>query len=338
MYYTQNSDLNKGFRIFKHSFKLSVIAILLLVFGCQKEEEDTSLPLSIVSTNIADGATDVDIFSDITVTFSDEMDVASVNEESFVVRKGQYPIYGKVSCSGKKAVFEPAQQLADKGVYNCTISTEVKGLNGVSMANDYQWRFTSDEEPDLIAPKLKKNMPLDHETLVLTNSSILVSFDEEINPESINGSSFIVKSGEAEVAGTYSYADKTASFTPDVGLTYGVEYTCVITTGIKDLAGNNLENNFEWSFTTISDVLRFSEIIQPIFDNSRCYSCHNGIQDPNLSGSNAHASLVNGNYVNTDSPAGSRLVMRLSGDHKGRVTVNEEALILEWITQGAQNN
>ncbi|MBN2598847.1 MAG: Ig-like domain-containing protein [Marinifilaceae bacterium] len=317
----------------------AALAIILLVcaFGCQKED-DTSVPLSITSTNIADGATEVDVFTDITVLFSEEVDVASVNENSFVVNKGQYPIYGKLSCTGKTAVFKPSQQLADNKEYNCTITAEVKGLNGQSIAQDYHWSFTSGAEPDLIAPTIMEHTPLNSEIWVFADSKIKVSFDEEIDPETINTSSFTIKNGTTDVSGEFTYGKKTATFTPDTELAPGALYTCVVTTGIKDLAGNPLKSNFEWSFTTIPGELSFSEMIRPIFKDQSCYLCHGGTQDPNLTESEAYASLVNGNYVNVDSPADSRIVKQLKDRHPGYATQKEEALILEWIKQGAKDN
>ena len=335
--YNQNSKLNRRFRIFNCLPKLSVLAFLLLVLGCQKDEE-ASLPLSIVSSNIADGATDVDVFSEITILFSEEMDMASVNENSFVVKKGKYPIYGKVSCSGKTAVFKPAQQFVDKTDYNCTISLSVQSINGQTMVQNYHWRFTSGVEPDLIAPTITEYTPMNSEIWVFVDSKIKVSFDEEMDTESISTSSFIIKNGTTELAGKFTYADKTATFTPDAELTSGALYTCMITTGIKDLAGNQLENVFEWSFTAIPEELSFSEMIRPIFKAQFCTSCHGGTQDPNLLSANAYASLVNGNYVNVDSPDESRLIKQLKGRHLGFITQKEEDLILEWIKRGAKDN
>ncbi len=339
MFYTHNTKSGMASTTLSSLVKQAVLSILLLVcaLGCQKGD-DTSVPLSIASTNIADGATEVDVFTDITVLFSEEMDVPSVNENSFVVEKGQYPIYGKLSCTGKTAVFKPSQKLTDNKEYNCTITAEVKGLNGQSIAQDYHWSFTSGVEPDLIAPTILEVTPMNSEIWVFADSQIKVSFDEEIDTESINTSAFSVKNGTTEVAGQFTYVDKTAIFTPDAELTPGALYTCIITTGIKDLSGNKLENNLEWSFTAIPEVLSFSEMIQPIFKDQSCVICHGGTQDPDLTESVAYASLVNGNYVNVDSPDESRLVKQLKGRHLGFISEKEEDLIFGWIKRGAKNN
>ncbi|WP_321308156.1 Ig-like domain-containing protein [Marinifilum fragile] len=329
--------LSKYIKILKSFSNLLVIVILLLVSSCQKDES-TSNPLNVVSTNISDGATGVDVFSEITIQFSEELDVSSVNENSFLVKKGQYPVYGKISSAGNKAVFKPSQPLDGEQAYECTITIDVQGINGEVMANDYHWGFTSGEEPDMVAPQIKKSIPVDMEVSVFTNIEILVYFDEEVDPETINNNSFIVKTGETVVGGSITYEAKVAKFIPDVEWMYETVYTCMLTSDVKDLAGNALASNFEWQFTTIPEVLSFSALIQPIFKDQDCWTCHNENRDPDLRESMAYNSLVNGNYVDTDSPEDSRIIKQLKGGHAGFITQKEEDLILEWIKRGAKNN
>ncbi|RZT91351.1 Ig-like domain-containing protein [Ancylomarina subtilis] len=337
MLYTHKGIVGKSIQILTRFSKPLVIVILLLAFGCQKEE-DTSAPLSIVSTNIADGTTEVDVFSEITVLFSEEMDASTVNDNSFAVKKGQYPIYGKVSCTGKTAVFKPSQKLNDNTAYNCTLSTEAKAKNGASMGQDYHWSFTSGFEPDVVAPKISKSIPVDMEISVFRNTAIEVYFDEEIDPETLNSNSFIVKTGETIVGGSITYEAKIVKFVPNAEWLPEAVYTCTLTRDVKDLAGNQLQNDFKWQFTTIPEVLSFSGLIQPIFKNQDCWTCHNENRAPDLRESMAYNSLVNGSYVSTDSPEDSRIIKQLNGEHAGFITQKEEDLILEWIKRGAQNN
>jgi hypothetical protein len=57
------------------------------------------------------------------------------------------------------------------------------------------------------------------------------------------------------VTGTVSYDanSTTATFTPTSDLNYDTTYTATITTGAEDLAGNGLQANYSWSFTTQSE-------------------------------------------------------------------------------------
>src|SRR5438876_318797 len=56
--------------------------------------------------------------------------------------------------------------------------------------------------------------------------------------------------GTTPVAGTVSYADGTATFTPTGNLAPLTTYTATISTGVRDLAGNPLTSDMSWSFTT----------------------------------------------------------------------------------------
>ncbi len=84
----------------------------------------------------------------------------------------------------------------------------------------------------------------------------------------------------------------------------------------------------------------FTTQIAPIF-SSKCTGCHNtGGQTPDLTADNAYSSLTSSSrYVNTSEPATSLIYTKPSptGSHV-KYSEAEAALVLTWITQGAQNN
>ena len=83
---------------------------------------------------------------------------------------------------------------------------------------------------------------------------ITVTFNETMDASTINGSTFIVRSGSTTVAGAMSYnaSTKTATFTPSSPLSSSTNYIVTLTTGIKDAAGNPLGAISTWNFTTAS--------------------------------------------------------------------------------------
>lgn len=63
--------------------------------------------------------------------------------------------------------------------------------------------------------------------------------------------------GVGEVAGEVSYIDDDimrATFVPKTRLRPNTSYTARIVAGIKDTAGNTLESNYDWSFTTETEL------------------------------------------------------------------------------------
>lgn len=80
----------------------------------------------------------------------------------------------------------------------------------------------------------------------------------------------------------------------------------------------------------------FSTDIIPIL-TAKCILCHS-TQTPTMGASVAFSQLVP-NYVNKTSPASSKFyTVPTSGTHGATVSTAQAALILRWITEGANNN
>jgi len=76
-----------------------------------------------------------------------------------------------------------------------------------------------------------------------------------MDPTTINTSTLTLKNTNTSVpiAGTVTYntGTRVATFTPSAPLVNGTSYTVTVTTGARDLAGNQLASQFTSSFTTI---------------------------------------------------------------------------------------
>jgi hypothetical protein len=92
-----------------------------------------------------------------------------------------------------------------------------------------------------------------------------------------------------------------------------------------------------------NEPVSFSEDIIPIFSSGdNCTGCHgSGGTSPNLTPSQAYTSIVP-NLVNLADPASSKVYLfpnASTATHSFKsYTPVEAALILAWITQGAENN
>ena len=105
---------------------------------------------------------------------------------------------------------------------------------------------------DTILPIVNSTDPLNNAIGVATNKAATVTFSEEMNPLTINASTFTLMKGTTAVSGIVAYTGTTATFTPSVPLSEGIVYMATISTGAKDLAGNALATNTVFSFTTIA--------------------------------------------------------------------------------------
>lgn len=113
-----------------------------------------------------------------------------------------------------------------------------------------------DEDPS-VRPTVTATNPVNQATSISLNTTLSTTFDVAMDPSSITSSTFIVKHGTTNVAGTTSYSGMTASFAPAAHLTPNTLYTATITTGVKNTSGTSTARNFEWTFTTgtIADII-----------------------------------------------------------------------------------
>jgi hypothetical protein len=244
---------------------LTTILMSTLLAGCDLDNESSTpeTPPPVISTPTVssvipvDTATDVLIGTTLTATFSEEMDAATLNAQSFTLLADSDAVAGTVSLDGASntATFTPDNELSANTLYTVTITSDVSSAAGVALASNSAWSFTTAAAiviADTTAPTIVSNLPANGVTDIALNSTISVDFSEALDPASVNSTSFTVSNGNTAVAGVVSYAGTTASFTPNDELAASTVYTVTLTTAIKDLAtaSNTLANDYVWSFTS----------------------------------------------------------------------------------------
>lgn len=112
------------------------------------------------------------------------------------------------------------------------------------------------EDPS-VRPKVTATNPVNQATSIALNTSLSTTFNVEMEPASINTSTFTLKQGSTNVAGAASYSGLTASFVPTADLTPNALYTATISTGAKNKSGSGAARDYVWTFTTgaIADIV-----------------------------------------------------------------------------------
>ena len=169
-------------RLFSTSFVLMLLT--LLTWQCKEDDfagEVIGICPEVILTNPLNGATNVVTNKIITATFNETMEPSSINETTFILKKGSTPVSGTVTFSGITATFTPSALLDANSVYTATMKRNVTDLLGSIMVEDYTWSFNTGVIPTVILTD-----PLDAATDVALNKAITADFSTPMNPATIN--------------------------------------------------------------------------------------------------------------------------------------------------------
>ena len=213
-------------------------------------------PPVIASTNATNTAGPFPTDANIAATFNEPMDGATINDTTFLVSGSDgNNLSGRVTYDSdtRTATFLPAVQLSYSAMYTATLTTGVTDAGGNPLALDYSWEFTTVAAPDTTPPTVISKDPVDDARGVAVSSPVSVTFSEPIDTSTISGS-ISVNNPDGPVPGTFFFTDDNATviFDPTADLANDTTYSVIITTGLKDLAGNVLAEDVSWSFTTVA--------------------------------------------------------------------------------------
>ena len=213
----------------------------------------TATPPTVISVTPLAGAVGVCPSTIVTATFSVAMNPATINATTFTLTgPGTTPVTGVVTydASSNTATFTPSNALVVSTLYTATITTGAIDENGVALASNFVWTFTTAAEP-CGPPTVLSVTPPNLAVGICPSSVVTATFSEAMNPATINTTTFTLTGpGTTPVTGVVTYAGSTATFTPTSALALNTLYTATITTGAQNLNGTALASNYVWTFTT----------------------------------------------------------------------------------------
>ncbi|MBN2078595.1 MAG: Ig-like domain-containing protein [Spirochaetes bacterium] len=258
-----------------------IAASLLAVPSCKESPTTIALDLftSTVSnppgywyptaTVIPDTATTLPIDSNIVIIFSIPVTEASVLT-NVDVTIGGLPVAHSILTNDPLttiATIEFAAPLPPLTAVTVTLTGGIVDVdNSVPLNNPGNFVFTTGTEPDTTPPTFVggTNNPTNPPLVELTDTArlaaappqaIRIDFSEDIDPNTLNGTTFYLDDGTDVIAATIAYNAGTdrATLTPAVNLTESTTYTVTVTTGVRDLSGNPLAAGTSWTFDTVAD-------------------------------------------------------------------------------------
>ncbi len=217
-------------------------------------------PPGIVSTTPADSAVNIDVFDDVIINFSRRMDRASVEAALSLSPAAEYSLSWQ--SNNRKLIVNPVQ-LAQETEYTLTIADSATDLfshpldgNGDGVAGDPFTLIFITQEADITAPQITGEYPPQNAVAVERAPIINLEFDEEIVDSTVTENSLTLENTATgqTVTGTlkhYVVGERSAlSFFPDAPLDLNTNYLARLQPGLKDLFGNEVQNEQTFVFTT----------------------------------------------------------------------------------------
>jgi methionine-rich copper-binding protein CopC len=233
-------------------FRNVLLFLLLTVFGCGQQlvEYPLSGPPTVSVTDPPDGGIGVPLHPILHAAFSKAMDPATLTPGTFSLKQGGKVLPATVTYSGTTATLTPAGTLSAGALCTATITTGARDFEGLALAADYVWSFTTRDAPDTTPPTVSFTDPADKDVAVAVGVLLHAAFDEPMDAQTLTAATFTVRQGTTPVAGTVAYDGLTATFVPSSALAAKATFTATITTGARDLAGNALAVDHLWTFST----------------------------------------------------------------------------------------
>lgn len=208
---------------------------------------------TVASTVPAADATAVARGAVVEATFSRAMDPATLSATSFTLNSPSASVPAAVTYDAATltARLTPSAALDFATTYTARLDQSVLAADGTALAAAVSWSFTTLDAPP--PPAVTAVTPADGATFVARSSTLTASFSRSMDPTSITGSSFTLRSASgAAVAAAVAYdaSARVATLTPSQLLAGGGTYTATISTGARSAEDIALPAPVSWSFTT----------------------------------------------------------------------------------------
>lgn len=214
--------------------------------------EEGTPGLTVISTVPEDQAVDVPGDQDISVVFSVYIQPGSAYDNISVQDAAYNPVDITKSIAADTLTIDPADNLAFDTRYTVTVpARSVTDMVYNHLRNNYSFIFTTITTPETVAPVVISTDPACDETGVSVDKTVTVTFSEKILTGETFDSIFFYDNDGNPVAFTKNLAGAVLTIDPVAELNETTVYTLSIPAGaVQDMFGNNLADNFTFSFTT----------------------------------------------------------------------------------------
>jgi hypothetical protein len=198
-------------------------------YGFTTEAMADTMPPTIVSSQPAEGATDVPVTTSLLVTFSEPMNRGSVTVGLMPAATLTAPVWANNDTELSLGVMNPLQASTN---YRFTVNGNDLAGNALAAPSI---AFTTAMPPDLMPPSLTGSTPMNAATAVPVTTRLSFTFSERMNPASL---SVDATPNPGLGAATWSMNDQTVSIAQ--GADWPTSTNVVVSVDARDVAGNPL--------------------------------------------------------------------------------------------------
>jgi C1A family cysteine protease len=119
----------------------------LTIAGRTHTVTQAGAPPTLAGSTPAGGATGIDTNTTVTVNFSETMNPATIHSSSFRLTQGSSAVPGAVNPGTLSASLTPSGSLIPGTTYTVTVTTAVQDDEGVALASESSWSFTTAGTP-----------------------------------------------------------------------------------------------------------------------------------------------------------------------------------------------
>ncbi len=199
---------------------------------------DTTAPSVVDKTPTG---SDVPVGSTISVAFNEPM-LREETKNAFLISPN---VTGAFNWIGSTLTFIPNPSFEYDTQYTVSITTAAKDLVGNNLDSQFSWQFvTASYQEIAIAPIIKNKLPVGNN--VSLNTTVQILFSDLMEKEDTENAFTIFPT----VLGDFHWQGQTLTFKPIDPLVDETGYIVSISTYAKNLNGNHLEQEYNWSFKT----------------------------------------------------------------------------------------
>ena len=141
--------------------------------------------------------------------------------------------------------------LAVSRLYYAYLNSPITDVAGNHLPGGQYAYFTTGFSTDTTGPTLRLTNPQSGDANIGRNAKVMLQFDRPINAAT-RATGLRVQAGGVSVPGTYTLEDgqRRIRFTPATQLAASTDYTVILSSDLRDIAGNALTNPGSFVFTT----------------------------------------------------------------------------------------